>query len=193
MSVDATKVLVGAPDQAVTGAVLSAPLGTTAPTSAVGTLDAAFGDSGYVSEDGLDLTPNITTSDIKDWSGAIVRKILEEFDGTISWANLETNESSLETYFGDDYVTATAADATHGDQLAATMGAYDLPRKSWVFKMKDGDNRMLIYIPDGQVTNRDTVNFRRSNAALWGVTLSAYPDASGHAIYFYTDNGILAP
>lgn len=189
MAVDATKVLVGTPDQLTTGAVLSAPLATAAPTSAVTALNAAFEDSGYVSEDGLELAPSITTTSIKEWSGAVVRKIVEEFDGTISWAHLETNEASLKNYFGDDRVTVTAADGTHGNQVEAHMGAWDLPRKSWAFKMKDGDNRILIYVPDGQVTDRESVQFRKSEAIGWGVTLTTYPDATGVSIYIFTDDG----
>lgn len=192
MAIDATKVLVGTPDQATTGAVLAAPLGTTGPTTAVSTLDAAFEDSGFVSEDGLELAPSISTTSIKDWSGAVVRKLIEEFDGTISWAHLETNEASLKNYFGDDEVTATAADATHGNQLAVTMGARDLARKSWVFKIKDGDNRILIYVPIGQVTDREAVTFAKSDAVAWGVTLTTYPDGSGNSIYLFTDDGQIA-
>lgn len=191
MAVDATKVLVGSPDQLTTGAILSAPTGTAAPTSAVTALNVAFTDSGYISEDGLEIAPNISTADIRDWSGAVVRRVLDQFDGTLSWAHIETNQASLENYFGEDNVTATAANATHGAQLAATLGAYDLPRKSWAFKIKDGDNRILIYVPDGQVTARESVTLRKSQAVAWGLTLTAYPDASGHAIYVFTDDGQL--
>lgn len=186
---DATKVLVGTPDQAATGAILSAPVGTTAPATAVDTVDPTFVGSGYVDEDGLELAPNISTTKFKDWSGATVREVLDEFDGTLSWAHLETNEASLNNYFGDDNVALTAADETHGNQLAGTLGAYDLPRKSWVFKIKDGDARMLIYVPIGQITNREAVQFNKTNPIKWGVTLTAYPDGNGHAIYVFTDDG----
>ncbi|MCB2411791.1 hypothetical protein LGT39_02870 [Demequina sp. TTPB684] len=189
MAVDATKVLVGTPDQTTTGAIMSAPLATAAPTTAVDVLDPGFGDSGFVSEDGLELAPDITTAKFKDWSGATVREVLEQFDGTIKWAHLETNEASLENYFGEDHVEVTAADGTHGNQVAAKMGAYDLPRKSWVFKMKDGDTRILIYVPIGQITKREAIQFRKGQPIAWGVTLTAYPDGTNNAIYFFTDDG----
>lgn len=190
MAVNAQNVLVGAPDQATTGAILSAPLGTTLPTSAVATTDPAFTGSGYISEDGLTLTPDSSTTDIKDWSGATVRRILEDFTGTLSWAHLETSEEALKNWFGDDNVTVTPPTSTTGTQIRATLGSYELPRKEWLFRMKDGAKRMLIVVPDGQVTSRDAVSFTKSNAITWPVELTAYPDAAGHSVYVYTDDGV---
>ena len=51
MATTASNVTVGKPK--VGGAVFWAPLGSTLPTSASASLDAAFVDLGYVSEDGV--------------------------------------------------------------------------------------------------------------------------------------------
>lgn len=190
MAVNAANVLVGAPDQATTGAILSAPVGTTKPASAVATLDEHFKDSGYISEDGLTLTPNYSTTDINDWSGALVRRILQTFDGQISWAHLETNEESLRVWAGD--VKVTVATASTGKQIEAALGAIEHPRKSWAFKVKDGNQRVLIYVPDGQVTEAGEVTFTKSGAITWPVTLSTYPDASGKSIYIMLDDGVFS-
>ena len=192
MAVDADNVLVGAPDQATTGAILSAPKGTALPTTAIATLNIAFTDSGYVNEDGVTLTPERSTKTIKDWSGAAIRSILEEFNGTLSWAHLELNEESLKNAFGDDYVTATAAGVSNGAQLAVEIGAHEMPRKSWAFRMKDGLVRILIVVPDGQITETGEVSFTKSDAITLPVVLSCYPDASGNSIYIYTDDGVNA-
>lgn len=190
MSLDAQRVLVGTADQTgATGAIFSAPIGTTLPTTAVDTLDAAFTDSGYVSEDGLTFAPDLSTADINEWNGALVRRVKETFDGSLSWSHLETNEESLKNTFGDSNVTATAATASHGNQLAVSI-AGELPdAKSWVFKLKDGDNRILIVVPNGQITDVEDVSFTASDAIMWGVTLSCYPDSSGNSLYIYTDDG----
>lgn len=189
MAVNSQQILVGTPDQLTTGAILSAPIGTTLPTSAVDTLGAAFKDCGYISSDGLQLTPSISTADINDWSGALVRRIIQTFDGTLTWQHLETNEASLGNAFGAENVTATAATSGHGNQLAAQLGAHLPAARSWVFKIKDGDTRALIVVPNGQITNVDAVTFSASDAVKWAVTLSAYADASGQNIYIYTDDG----
>lgn len=190
MPVSASNVLIGAPDQATTGAILSAPVGTTKPDSAVATLDKDFKDSGYISEDGLTLTPNYSTTDINDWSGALVRRILQTFDGQLSWAHLETSEESLRVWAGD--VKVTAATSTTGKQIEAALGAIEHPRKVWAFKVKDGNQRVLIFVPDGQVTEAGEVTFTKSGAITWPVTLSTYPDASGKSIYIMLDDGVFA-
>lgn len=190
--VNAQNVLVGAPDQKTTGAILSAPLETKLPESPLEELDEAFSSSGYVSEAGVTLTPERSTTSIKDWSGATVRQILEEFNGTLAWEHLETNKESLANYFGDDNVSVAAATATTGEQITAVLGAFELPRKSWLFRIKDGKKRVLIKVPDGQVTEQGEVAFTKTGAILWPVTLSTFPDADGNNIYIITDDGVFA-
>lgn len=190
MGVNASNVLVGAPDQVVTGAILTAPKGTTLPTNASASIPVAFKDSGYINEDGIQLTLDRSTNDIKDWSGATVRTVLESFNGTISWKHLETNEQSLRNTFGDENVTVTPSTSSHGFQMKVAIGAREMPRQEFVFKMKDGLTKVLIVIPDGQVTDTDDIAFKGTEAIELGVTLSCYPDALGNSIYIYTDDGV---
>lgn len=190
MGVNAANVITGAPDQATTGAIASAPVGSTLPTSAVDTLDAAFTDGGYVSKDGVKLTPNRSTSDVRDWSGALIRQILTEFTGKVTYTHLEVSEFAAGEYAGDAQVTATAADATHGAQLAIALAAVDLDRKARVFKIKDGLVRVLVVLPDSQVTEQGEIKFAKEGAITFPLTLQAYPDSSGNAIYIYTDDGV---
>lgn len=191
-----TDVRVGAPDQKVTGAIKHAPLGTAIPTladitKAAVTLNQAFTGDEYVSQDGLTLAPSMSTTEIKDWSGATVRKVLESFDGTLSWTMISTNEGALSIAFGADHVTAVAASTTHGAQVQAALGAYLPEEQAWVFLMKDGDARIVIAVPDGQITEVGEVTFASNAAVGWNVTLSCYPDASGNCIYIMTDDGVV--
>lgn len=188
-------VRIGAPEQSVTGAIKNAPIGTTLPTlSSITkqgvTLDNAFTGDEYVSEDGLTLTPAMSTTDIKDWSGATVRKVLESFDGTLSWTMISTNASALGIAFGADHVTTQAAATAHGAQIRAELGAHIPEARSWVFLMKDGDARIVIVVPNGQVTEVGEVTFASNAAVGWNVTLSCYPDESGECIYVMTDDGV---
>lgn len=188
-------VRVGAPEQTSTvGAILSAPLGTAVPTlsditkNGV-TINQAFTGNEYISEDGLTLTPSTSTQDIKDWSGATVRKVLESFDGTLSWTMISTNESAMNIAFGDDYVTTASASTTHGKQTRTALGAHLPDARAWVFLMKDGDARIVITVPNGQVTEVGEVTFASNAAVGWQVTLACYPDANGECIYIMTDDG----
>ena len=189
-------VRVGAPDQKVTGAIKHAPKGTAIPaltdiTKAAVTLNQAFTGDEYVSQDGLTLAPSMSTTEIKDWSGATVRKVLESFDGTLSWTMISTNAGALAIAFGSAHVTTVAATQTHGAQVQATLGAYLPEEQAWVFLMKDGDARIVIAVPDGQITEVGEVTFASNSAVGWQVTLSCYPDSNGNCIYIMTDDGVV--
>ena len=191
-------VRVGLPEQGTTGAILSAPLGTTIPdlsdiTQDGITYNSAFTGNEYVSEDGLTLTPTMNTTDIKDWSGATVRKLVSSFDGTLGWSMISTNANQMKLTFGEEYVTTEAATTTHGNQVKAALGAHLPDPRAWLFLMKDGDARMVIAVPNGQITELGEVTFNSTNAVGWGVTLSTYPDENGHNAYILTDDGQVIP
>ena len=190
-------VRVGAPDQLTTGAIKHAPIGTTLPslssiTKAAVTLDQAFTGDEYVSQDGLTLAPSMSTTDIKDWSGATVRKVLESFDGTLTWTMISTNAGALGVAFGTDHVTEQNATTAHGKQTMTELGPHLPDPQSWVFLMKDGNARIVVLVPNGQVTEVGEVTFAANAAVGWQVTLATYPDESGECIYIMTDDGVVS-
>lgn len=196
MAVDASKVRIGTPDQLTTGAILCAPLGTTLPkltdiTPSAVKLDEAFEDAGYASDDGVTVTPDYSTNDIVEWGGSVVRRVLEQFTGEITFTLIQTDENSFKMAFGDDHVEVVAATKTHGTQLKAAIGAHLPDAKSWVFKMKDGAARMLIVVPNGQVTSIDEITFNSTDPVGWAITLSCYRDSDGESIYILTDDGVV--
>lgn len=192
MAVNASNIFVGVPDQAATGAILSGAAQATAPTDIDSFDFSSAVDSGYISEDGVSISPTDTTTSIKDWSGAEVRSILTEFTGEITWTHLELNAAAARNYFGDDQVTLTSATDSSGTQMVAGLGKTVLPTKSWYFKIKDGDRRALVYVPNGQVSKRGDIPFSSSAAITLPITLSTYPDAAGLNIYIYTDDGVFS-
>ena len=187
-------VRIGAPDQATTGAILHAPVGTALPTmssiSKTGVMiNQAFVGNEYVSEDGVTLSPARTTTDIKDWSGSVVRKVLESFDGTLQWTMISTDRAALEVAFGSKHLTYSNANSSHGNQAQVALGAFMPDEYAWVFLIKDGNARVVIAVPDGQITEVGDVTFASNAAVGWPVTLSCYPDSSGNSIYIITDDG----
>jgi hypothetical protein len=56
--------------------------------------------------------------------------------------------------------------------------------------MKDGNARIVIVVPNGQVTEVGEVTFAANEPVGWNVTLSTYPDESGNSIYVMTDDGV---
>lgn len=192
MTVNANNVFVGSPDQSTTGAILSGPQTDVIPATIDDFVFTSLADSGYVNEDGVTITPEDTTESIKDWSGAEIRRILTEFTGTIAWTHLELNAESARNYFGDDNVDIDAATPTQGTQMRASLGKNSLPVKAWYFKIKDGDRRVVVFVPHGQVASRGEIPLTSTGAITLPVELATYPDVDGQNIYIYTDDGIFS-
>lgn len=194
MAVNNKNVLAGRPDQAVTGAILSTTTLVADVPSDLFNLDLntlKLVDSGYVSDAGLTMSVKRSTNDIKDWSQAIVKKILSEFSGTLKWSHLELSQHAMENFFGENNVTFVKSTTTTGNRITAKLRADELPHKSWAFRMKDGDAKIVIWVPDGQVTEADDITFAASDAIKLPVTLTCYPDKLGNSLYIATDDGVL--
>ena len=190
MSLDSKKIIIGAPDQATTGAVAYAPVGTTLPTTAVASLGETWKDTGYVSEAGVTLTPTYNTNDIKDWSKGTVRTLLNEFTGEVKFAYIQTDYDSLVAIFGEGNVTKTSAAAGHGEQITVKMGARMAPAKAWCFSMKDGDAKVRICLPNAQPVLDGSLTFAADSAITWGLVLKCNADSNGDNIIILTDDGV---
>lgn len=191
MSLNAAKVLIGTADQTTTGAIRNGDVLAEAPAdfAAAETALAAMTASGYVSEDGLELTPEYSTNNIPEWNGNTVRTVLESFNGTLAWSLIQQDYESWVQAIGEDYVEQVAATSTTGEQLHIKMGSHLAPSQSWGFALKDGDTRVIIIVPNGQITTLDAITFNSSSAVALPVTLSCYDDGTGNPIHIYIDDG----
>lgn len=192
MALRASDIFIGLPDQPTTGAIFSAAAGTATPTTIPTTGSVTgFVGSGYVTDDGVEVSPNWSTSKLTEWSGNAVRTLLESFEGTITFSLMGLlDEDSVKQAFGATNVTVTAATSAHGKQMAISLGTTLPDEQAWVFLMKDGDSRAMICVPRGQVSAIDTIAFNRNNAAAIPVTLDCLADSNGKSIYIYTDDGL---
>lgn len=158
----------------VTGAVYVAPAGTPLPTTAAMALNVAFEELGFMDESGVVETQGTSITNIKAWqNSAVVRKILTEHDLTYSFTALETNDTVLETYYGN--FAAGVVEVT-GEVL---------PNLVWVIDVIDGTNETRIVVPEGQVTSPGAVTYGATDAVKYPMTLSAFPDATGVKAYIY--------
>lgn len=190
MALNAKKVYAPAPNQSsTTGAVAVAPEGTSLPTDASTALPSAWDDSGYVSEDGLSVTITRTTTPIRDWSKSAVRNLLTEFTGQISLSFLQIDQFAAERMFGSSNVAVTAATTTKGELIKISIGAELPPIEAWCFSMKDGDARIRVCVPRGQMTDVNQVDFKPDAGNIIGGTLQCYADSTGKSIYFIYDDG----
>lgn len=160
----------------VSGAVFTAPLGTTLPTDATTPLSDAYINLGFVSEDGLSNTNDMSISTIKEWGGLIVYNSLDEFVDQFGLTLIESeNVDVLKTVYGDDNVTVSEDGTIHVE-----VTNKDPQERIFVFDLALRNNlAKRIVIADGAITGRDEITYTASDAVGYGITISAYPDANG--------------
>lgn len=192
MGVKASNVFIGAPDQATTGPILTGPETDVIPALIDDFVFTGLLDSGYINEDGVMITPSDSTESIKDWSLKTIRKVLTEFEATLTWTHLEMSAEAARNYFGTANVSTVAATVSEGAQSRFDLAGESMPRRAWYFKIKDGARRLVVFVPHGQVTERGEIPLMASGAITLPVTLTTYPDAAGKSLYVYTDDGVLS-
>ena len=180
MSKNAENVSVGKP--AVAGAVFNAPAGTDLPTSTAASLNSAFKDLGYVSEDGVTNSTSLSTEQIKAWGGDIVAVPQTEKGDTFKIKLIEaTNSDVLGVFFGTANVSGSLATG-----IAVNANAKELPETSWVIDMimRAGAAKRVV-IPRGKVSAMGDVVYKDNEVIGYAVTVAALPDSSGNTHYEY--------
>lgn len=189
MALNAKHVYAPTPDQSTTGAVFVAAEGVTAPTDASTALGGSWSDGGYVDENGIAITVNRSTTPIRDWSKTNVRNVLSEFGGSIAVGFLQVDSFSAKRVFGDSNVSVTAATSSHGELIKVSIGAELPPIEAYCFNMKDGDARIRVFVPRGQITSVNEMSYKPDQGHVIGGTLECYDDGTGHSIYVFYDDG----
>ena len=191
MANTAANVVAGVP--LATGGVLIGATTATAPTTAVSVL-VGFTAGGYIGEDGVTEANERSTDRIRAWGGDTVKVVQTEHNVTYSFTFLETlNAEVLKAVYGEDNVTTTAAGASTGTLHEVAVNAAVLPHKSYIFEVKDGDAKIRIYVPDGQITEVGEITYSDSEVVGYEVTVEAFSDELGNKAYKFLDDGVFAP
>jgi len=176
----ASNVSAGKP--AVAGSVFVAPKGTTLPTSADGTLNSAFKQLGYASEDGLTNNLSIETDVIKAWGGDSVLPIQTGFEDTWGITLIEvTNLDVLKTVFNSANVSGALATG-----ITVNVNSAEKEELSWVFDMilRNGNLKRVV-LPAATITEIGEIAYKDSEAIGYPLTLTATADNSGNTHYEY--------
>lgn len=163
-----------------TGAIYRAPLGTALPTDATSALNAAFVDVGYVGEDGVEEVIDRETNKIKAWGGDTVRTPMTGHDTSYSLAFLETNNETVNAYYGN------------GTAASVDINSDDLGHHAWVIEIVDGDYTIRICIADGEITETGPVSYASADAIAYPVVITCYPDATDDKAHRYMDDGVIS-
>ena len=184
MANTAANVVAGVP--LATGGVLIGALTAAAPTTAVDAVT-GFSAAGYIGEDGVTETNERSTDRIRAWGGDTVKVVQTEHNVSYKFTFLETlNGDVLRAVYGDDNVT------TEGTLHTVQVNASTLPHKSYVFEVKDGDAKIRIYVPDGQITEVGDITYSDSEVIGYEVTVEAFADETGNKAYKFLDSGVVA-
>lgn len=183
MANDPTKVSFGKPK--ASGAVYVAPYGTVLPTTAWQSLNAAFKNLGYVSEDGLVNGVETDVEDVNAWGGDLVLSGQTTFKEMFTVNLIETNAEALKVYYGDANVV------TEGNgSITVTQSSAQLPNVSVVFEtVMTGGRIRRIVVPNAQITDRSgEITYVDGEAVAYPAVFVAYPDANGatHKEYIAT-------
>lgn len=191
MSNTASNVLAGKP--LATGGILRGATGSTLPTDATTALDAAMKALGYVGEDGVTETQDRSTTKIKAWGGKTVKVVQTESSVTYQFTLIETlNVEVLKAVHGDANVTTTAATTTKGTLQTVKVTGEQLGHATFVIEVKDGDARVRICIPDGQITEVGDITYSDEEVIGYQVTVECFPDSNGVAATKYLDDGVFS-
>lgn len=156
---------------AVSGAVYVAPSGTEAPADASTPLAAEWRPLGYLSEDGVTISPSQTdVTAINAWQeSAEVRKSVTAVENTMAFTMIEVRAETLALYYGEEILAGATS---------YTFGGPGSGRKAFVVDVIDGDRVVRYYAPIGEVTERSETAYKNGEPIGLNVTVSVYPSAA---------------
>lgn len=165
------------------GALFRAPVGTVLPKSAEETLDAAFKELGYCSDDGVTNSNSPESDNQKAWGGDTVLNMQTSKEDTFKFKLIEAlNVNVLKTVYGDENVSGTIEDG-----ITINAGNQEMEPSSWVIDvlMKGAVKRSVI--PSASVTEIGEVSYKDKESIGYEITISAEPDKEGHTHYEYIE------
>ena len=161
-------------DVAIDGVVAYAPTSAPAPTDAESSLDTAWRDVGYISEDGIVEARERSTENIIAWQRAdVVRTVVTEASITVQFVMIETNPNSIELFYGAPINTV--------DGSVEINPANSGGRRSVVIDYVDGDKKVRMYLPSAEVTEIGETTVASGQAVGYDVTLTGYPGPDGYS------------
>lgn len=187
MALDATYV---AKPVNITGGIKFAPIGTATPTDPTSTLNAAFKELGYVTEDGLKLSHDASDDKIKVWGGVTIRTIRSDYSATITGTLLSTLDVDvLKTVFGANQV------AQKSGFISIKHTADIAPENVYIVETKDASTggRKRYVVPKGQITVSGDVNLSHKEITGFEVTVEALADAEGVCYYEFIETAPASP
>lgn len=157
------------------GAISTAPLGTTLPTTAIADLsEGDFKSLGYVSEEGVVNTNTPSVEKIQAWGGDTVMVVQTSKEDTFQYTLIEAlNPDVLREVYGADNVEGTL-------ETGITVKANQTPQEPHVIVIDmvlQGGVLKRIVIPNGKIAEVGEVTYSDGVAIAYPTTIEALPHA----------------
>lgn len=179
MSNTVSNVAAGKPK--IGGAIYTAAITATMPTSADAALSSDWTCLGYVSEEGLRNENGPTSEDIKAWGGDPVLSTVTDKPDRFRFGLLEVlNVDVLKFVHNAANVTGTLATG-----IAVTANNAIPDHHALVVDMVLGKALKRIVVPDSTITGMEEITYSDNNPIMYDVTNLAYPDSAGNTHYEY--------
>lgn len=139
-------------------------------TTAMATVDALWQDLGYVTDNGVALTPTVTTKDIPAWQVATPVKVVITGVGLdVKFDLMQWTQEALSLFlFGG---TGTVGAGTYTQNISSNPSVF---YKSVTVEWTDDFGYInRFYMPKGIVTDHQQVQLRRVDAVTMGITIRA--------------------
>ena len=195
MAVNVSNAFVGSPR--IDGGVLfRAPLGTELPEDAKAALDEAFGDHGAVGEDGLQVSQERSTTDIKMFGGDDFLSVQDSYTEQVIVTVLEDdNDEVIKTAFGDNNYEKEEATQSDGTKRTIYHTSTPLPISSFVVDSAYGEKLKRYVISRGQVVSVGETTDVHNNVTSKQLTIKTYKPVDeslrGGNVVEYRNDGVL--
>lgn len=173
---NASTVTVGSPYDLTVGYVSYAlKSAATAPTTASQELGEGFSFLGHITDDGIELEEDSSTTTIKAFGGTTIRTVRTEYAESMTFALMQAADVDVAKFvYGADNVTEVAGYpqiAHTSDEMPEVIVVIDLLVAPGV--------KERIVAESAQITERDTISINGEDPSGRSVTLSLNPGADG--------------
>lgn len=164
------------------GCIFRAPLGTKLPTSAIEELAKEFTELGYLSDDGITNSHDMSVDTEKAFGGDTINVLDQGKTETFQYKLMETlNVDVLKEAYGDDNVTGTLET---GITVKSNSKEHDAHAYVIDTILKGGILKREV-IPEGRLSDFGDVAIKDSESAGYELTITAMPDSEGNDHYKY--------
>lgn len=165
------------------GYFFSAPVGTELPTAfdtTAESLDAAFVNLGYISDDGFENEIDQDSDTFQDINGDTIESGNSSYTETVTLTLVEQKKDTLSEEYGHGNVT------DENGQITVKHNSLPKDRRSYVLLLllKDG-RRQTTVIPEGQVTEVGSKQYSSTELVGREITITCFPDGNGDCVLDY--------